>query len=382
LNRIPTYKKQYFFYADFTAIFQLLLKKAFACLSRIHAQRLFLGFPLILFFLLAACSKQKPLLLQGRTMGTTYHIKISDLQKSHIKFASLQQKVDSLLKKINMQMSTYIPGSEISRFNRSHALKPFKVTVGFMRVLKTAIRINKESGGAFDVTVAPLVDLWGFGKTGNRTRPPSSKKVQALLKEIGTRFISVSGDTAVIKSKPGVQLDFSAIAKGYGVDAVTELLKRLGFANFMVEIGGEVRVKGKKGSQNWKIGIDRPITGAAPGSTLEGVLNLQDMAAATSGDYRNYFLYKNALYSHEINPRNGQPIQNGVASVTVLAPNCMLADAMATAIMVMGAEKGLKWVDSKKGIEAMVIVHNGKQFIEAFSSGFKKYFQSGSHNTT
>ncbi len=328
---------------------------------------------IIVLFTAVSCSKPEPLLLQGRTMGTTYSIKIADRLDGSQTAENIQRDIDSLLKEINRQMSTYIPASEISRFNSSQSTEPFKVSKDFIKVLSLSMDIYKESGGAFDVTIGPLVNLWGFGKNGTRSEPPAKEQVTRMLSTMGTKHLQILGGPMIVKSIPSIELDFGAIAKGYGVDAAGGLLLANGFKNFMIEIGGEVVVKGTKAGEKWKIGIDRPAAGAQPGQNLQAILNIEDIAAATSGDYRNYFMHGDSLYSHEIDPRNGRPIQNGAASVTVLAPSCMLADAMATAIMVMGKEDGLKWVESKPGIEAMIIVHDGKDFKEAVSSGFKAY---------
>jgi len=329
-------------------------------------------FLVIIALFLVRCQPPKALHINGRTMGTTYHLVLADKNFPSGQLAHVQQKTDSLLQVVNQQMSTYMPESEISRFNRFEKSDRFTVSPAFTRVLRLALQINRESGGLFDVTVAPLVNLWGFGTKGNRNNPPSDQEINTLLKEIGSRYIEVVNDTTIRKNNPKVMLDFSAIAKGFGVDEVAGLLQALNFQNFLVEIGGEVVTRGTKFGQPWKIGIDRPLPDAVPGSNLEAVLHLQNAAMATSGDYRNYFTSGDSLYSHEIDPRSGRPIQTGVASVTVLAPSCMLADAMATAIMVMGAQKGRDWVESKPGVEAMIIVHSASGFKEIMSSGFKK----------
>lgn len=328
---------------------------------------------LLSLFFLISCQPPEALRVSGRTMGTTYHLVLADSHFPAGQLSTVKQKTDSLLNVVNLQMSTYIPNSEISRFNHFKTTEPFTVSPAFTSVLRLALQINRESGGLFDVTVAPLVNLWGFGTKGNRSAPPSGKEINHLLEHIGSRYIQVINDTTIRKTNPKVMLDFSAIAKGYGVDAVAALLRKFNFQNFLVEIGGEVITSGTRFGQSWKIGIDRPLPDALPGSNLEAVLHLRDAAMATSGDYRNYFTAGDSLYSHEIDPRSGRPIQTGVASVTVLAPSCMLADAMATAIMVMGAAKGLAWVESKPGVEAMIIVHAGKSFKEKMSSGFKNF---------
>ncbi len=334
---------------------------------------------LIIALFLVRCQPPETLHVNGRTMGTTYHLVLAEKAFPAKQLTRVKHKTDSLLQIVNQQMSTYIPTSEISRFNRFQKSDPFTVSPAFSKVLRLALQINRESGGLFDVTVAPLVNLWGFGIKGNRNNPPSAQEINTLLKDIGSRYIEVVNDTTIRKTNPKVMLDFSAIAKGYGVDAVAGLLQELNLQNFLVEIGGEVVTRGTRFGQPWIIGIDHPLPDAVPGSNLEAVLYLQNAAMATSGDYRNYFTSGDSLYSHEIDPRSGRPIQTGVASVTILAPSCMLADAMATAIMVMGAQKGLEWVESKPGVEAMIIVHSAKGFKEIMSSGFKTFLDSENH---
>ncbi len=334
--------------------------------------------PILLFlslFALNAC-QQAPETISGRTMGTTYHVVLAAPQPRGNTVGTVKQKIDSLLQTVNLQMSTYIPESEIARFNRLNTSEPFRVSAAFTRVLKLALQIYSESGGLFDVTVGPLVNLWGFGTKGQRTTPPDPEQIREILQRVGSRFMEVVDDTTIRKINPELQLDFSAIAKGYGVDAVAELLEKIGYSNFLVEIGGEVVTRGRKNGNPWRIGIDRPLPGALPGTNLEKVLKLRNAAMATSGDYRNFFTSGDSSYSHEIDPRNGRPVRNNMASVTIIAPSCMLADAMATAIMVMGAEKGMAWVESKTEVEALIITHNGNAFGERSSSGFESLISS------
>ncbi len=320
--------------------------------------------------ILNACNKSEPVAISGHTMGTTFHVVLADIGIDTKKAATVKDKMDSLLQTVNQQMSTYIQESEISRFNQYTDMKPFPVSAPFIRVLRLALKIHSESNGLFDVTVGPLVNLWGFGTKGNRTTPPEPKQIRETLKQVGSQFIKIINDSTIRKTNPHIQLDFSAIAKGYGVDVVAELLQKAGYSNFLVEIGGEVITRGSKDGIPWKIGIDRPLPDVVPGSDLETVLELHNAAMATSGDYRNYFTSGDSLYSHEIDPRNGRPVHNNMASVTILAPSCMLADAMATAIMVMGAKKGLEWVESKPGVEAFIITHDGKELKEISSRNF------------
>jgi len=334
------------------------------------------GLYFFILLFLVACRQQEVIELSGHTMGTTYHIKIIRSMDQNLTADRLQPSVDSLLEEINQQMSTYRPQSEISQFNRWPDNKPFKVSSEFKEVVKKALEIYRLTDGAFDITVAPLVDLWGFGKRGSKFQPPDSLKVRKVLSRVGSQYLNICGDSALCKSIPDLQIDLSAIAKGYGVDAVAGLLKAKGFRNFLVEIGGEVFASGQRGSRPWRIGVDQPIYGAPFGQQVEAVLELKDCAVATSGDYRNYFEYKGKIYSHEIDPRSGWPVANGLASVTVIAPDCMTGDALATAIMVMGADQGLRLINELKDMEVLIILRNEKgSFKKIESDSLRKYLK-------
>lgn len=330
-------------------------------------------FFLLAFVILISCGRREPVQFAGATMGTTYLVKIIDVQRSELTAETLQTKVDSLLREVNLRMSTYIDSSEISRFNDHSNSNAFVVSPSFVEVLDTALNIYAQSDGAFDVTVAPLVDLWGFGRGEARSAPPDADTINRIKTRVGAHHIKIIDDSTIIKTEPNVRLDLSAIAKGYGVDAVAALLDRLGYEQFMVEIGGEVVVRGSKNGDPWIIAIDQPAPDARHGKDIKALLQLKDIAVASSGDYRNFFRYGDTLYSHAIDPRTGRPVQNGVTSVTVLAPNCMLADAFATAFMVMGVKQGMALAESRKNVEAYMIVRRDGAYEEFFSSGFKSY---------
>jgi FAD:protein FMN transferase len=328
---------------------------------------------MIILCILAACGTDNTVSFSGETMGTWYNIKIISADLDQDQQNELKNDIDERLILVNNQMSTYIESSEISRFNQSPAETPFKVSKSFMQVLSLASQITAESAGAFDVTVMPVVNLWGFGRAGRRDEPPSEADVLRLKHFVGMDKITIKEDS-ILKSHAQTELDFSAIAKGYGVDEVAGLLQQKGFKNYMVEIGGEVVVKGENGKGGlWKIGIDRPDIEPAVERNFEAILKISDLAIATSGDYRNYFISGDSLYSHTIDPVTCRPIVNGVASVTVIAPTCALADAMATAIMVMGETRGLEWVESKAGVETMIIVRQQDRFRISASSGFDSF---------
>ncbi|NOZ03337.1 MAG: FAD:protein FMN transferase [FCB group bacterium] len=345
-----------------------------------HPQyRLYAQFRLGIFFLLllfVGCTRKPPeIVLTGQTMGTTYTVKVlpGDLP---VNSESLQAGIDSVLVEINRQMSTYSEQSEISRFNRSRDLAPFPVSSAFAAVVQRALEISALTKGAFDITVMPLVDLWGFGPHHSADdqiwSPPKASEIEIMLRKIGFDKLSVA-DGTIQKAIPGLQLDVNAIAKGYGVDAVANYLMDRGFNRFLVEIGGEVRGLGEnQKGEPWLIGIDQPRLGSFPGADIRATVLLENNALATSGDYRNYFEYQGELYSHAIDPRTGYPTQSKVASATVMAPTCMDADALATALMILGEEEGLKLIESLPEVEALIIIRERDgQFRQRVSSGMK-----------
>jgi len=247
-----------------------------------------LGIMILLF--LATCSSDTMITFSGKTMGTYYNIKIISSDLDQDEKDTLKEEIDELLVQTNNQMSTYIESSEISRFNVSSANTPFDFSESFIKVLSLANQITAESGGAFDATVMPAVNLWGFGKDGRRDEPPSDGKVAELKNYVGMDKITIDGNT-ITKSHLQTELDFSAIAKGYGVDVVADLISQKGLANYMVEIGGEVVVKGLNAKDGlWRIGIDKPDIEPSVDRNFQAILEIKDVAVATSGDYRNYFI--------------------------------------------------------------------------------------------
>lgn len=292
--------------------------------------------------------------ISGETMGTTYHIKYLDPEG-----VSYQDAIDSLLEKYNRSLSTYVPNSEISRFNKGTILKyssPF-----FYPVLHRSREIYEKTHGAFDPTVGPLVNAWGFGSADSEM--PDSATVDSLLQLVN--FDSIYFDSiSVCKLMEGIALDFNAIAKGYGVDVVAGLLRSEGVQNMMVEIGGEVYCQGKNGSgETWVIGIDDPTAGTRD---LLVKVKLDSLALATSGNYRNYYEKDGVKYSHTINPKTGYPVRHTLLSASVFAADCMTADAYATAFMVLGLEGAKKILEENNDLEAYLIYNNEKGRMDAF----------------
>ncbi len=275
---------------------------------------------------------------RGPTMGTAYMVKVFDPPEGFPD--DWKVRVDRELRQVNDQMSTYLKSSEVSRFNDSDSLDWFPVSAATAHVVDEALTIHQQSRGALEVTIAPLVDAWSFGPGKRNLKPPEAAVIAELLASIGSEHLAVRRDPpALRKSLAGLSIDLSAIAKGHGVDRVVDLLRGLGAENTFVEIGGDLRVTGDKAGEFWKVGIQQPDVA---GDVVAVAHPLKDKAMATSGDYRNFFEYDGTRYSHTIDPRSGFPVQHNLASVTVIADDCMTADAWATAINVLGSDAGLE----------------------------------------
>jgi FAD:protein FMN transferase len=327
-------------------------------------------FLLVFVLLLAGCSFNKEVAFSGKTMGTTYHIKV--VAGLFTRTANLQKKIDARLDEINKSMSTFRKDSEISRFNSDQNVgEKFKISDDFFNVLIVARKIYKETGGAWDGTVKPLVDLWGFGNGKIRQTIPEKSQIKALLSEVGFNNIEISPDHYLVKKKASIFLDLASIAKGYGVDQVAALIRNNGINDFLVEIGGEVFASGfRKDGKKWRIGINRPQENA-PFNQVYKVVDIHDKGFATSGDYRNFFEVHRKRFSHIIDPRNGYPVDNGVVSVSILADTCTFADGLATAVMVLGDKKGLDLVNQLESTECFIVTQtkNGA-LVDHYSKGF------------
>lgn len=347
--------------------------------------------PLALFFIWqqTRLEHQGPILtLRGNTMGTTYTVKVHGTQG--LSSSILQDKITARLKNISRIMSTWDQTSEISRFNQSPAHKKIPLSPELYLVVKTALDLSRASEGAFDPTVGPLVDALGFGPSKKR-KLPNKKALQTTADKVGYKFLVLKRQS-LEKTKPGVELDLSAIAKGYGVDQVALLLEAEGAKNYLVEIGGETRVLGKNLKGNpWAIGIETPTERAktespktGPNQThTEAIVGLSKGALATSGRYRRFISTNDVnkkegkkTRHHIIDPRTGRSSPLSTLAVTVFAPTCMIADALATTLMVLGPEKGLIWLkkntENYPQTEARFISPGPKKtFITHQTPGFK-----------
>lgn len=324
----------------------------------------------ILMVVLAGCDEPF-MAISGSTMGTTFQVKIAR-DEGALDARVLAREIDARLDEVNRQMSTYRKDSEISRFNRSRSTNWVRVSPDFARVLRVAHQISTWSDGAFDVTVGPLVNLWGFGPNAIPARVPSPDSIAARKARVGYEKVRVDRSASAIKKEVGgVYCDLSAIGKGFGVDRVASYLDSLGVEGYFIEIGGELRTKGRNHlGQRWRVGIASP---AEPGA-LQKVLALENMSLATSGDYHNYFERDGVRYSHTLDPRTGRPITHGLASVSVVHPSCLYADGLATAINVMGPERGFAFAEAR-GLAAFMIVRREEGFVEKMTAQFEKLVQ-------
>jgi thiamine biosynthesis lipoprotein len=324
----------------------------------------------VLLSLLAACTtgSEHPVLeLRGETMGTSYSIQVVDLAAT-IDPDALREKIDAELESVNAIMSTYREDSELSAFNRSRSTDWLPVSPELASLVKEALWTSEVSRGAFDLTVGPLVNLWGFGPGERIDAAPTDAQIAQARKHVGYHKLSARQvPPALRKSDPDLYLDLSAIAKGYGVDRVAELLERAAIANYLVEIGGELRGRGYNGQGlAWRIAIERPDPGLRQ---VERIVELCDGAMATSGDYRNFFESNGKRYSHMIDPKTGRPVTHDLASVTVLAPRTARADALATTFLVLGPEAGLTLAESLK-TPALFIQRTPEGYIELETNTF------------
>ncbi len=331
-----------------------------------------LAFAGLVFFGLLGCHSEnrvtnEPILISGDTMGTVYKIKVSG-PPDGLTDARLQQEVDDRLKYINDLMSTYLPESEISRFNRSQDDEWFEVSPETATVLGKAREISENTDGAFDVTVGPLVNLWSFGPDGRHEEIPTDDEIEQARANVGFQHIEVrASPPALLKTHPDVYVDLSAIAKGFAVDEVTRVLDGLGITRYMVEIGGEVRTGGRKqDGTSWKIGIEKPISTVR---VLQHIVELEDRALATSGDYRNFFEKDGLRYSHTIDARTGRPVAHNLASVSVISDNCTFSDAMATALTVMGPDEAFQYA-TDNDIDVLLIIRVADGFEVKTTKGF------------
>ena len=325
--------------------------------------------PVLLLFIIATVfivRKQTPYQEnEGKIFGTIYHATYQYPE-------NLQKEIEAELKKVDNSLSPFNQASIISRINRNEDATPDSL---FTEVIGCSEKISQETNGAFDITIAPLANVWGFGfKKGAF---PDSVTVDSLLEITGYEKIKLENGK-FIKSDPRIMISCSAVAKGYGSDVVARYFDRKGIQNYMIEIGGEVVVKGNNPKKTpWHIGISKPVDDSlSVNQELQTVLKITNVGMATSGNYRNFYYKDGKKYAHTIDPKTGYPVQHSLLSATVIAPDCMSADAYATSFMVMGLEKSEAFAEANPGIDAFFIYEdeNGKTQTW-FTSGMKKYIE-------
>lgn len=295
-------------------------------------------------------SRSKYQTSQGEIFGTTYHVRYNSTQK-------LDREIEQELFRVDTIFSLFKENSLLSRFNRGE--DKGKGNTLFAEVIKLSLEISNETEGAFDITVAPLVNAWGFGFKNKQ--PLSNQQVDSLQKLVGYQHLSFNGKE-ITKDIPNLQIDCGAIAKGYAVDRIAKLLSDKGCQNYMVEIGGEVVVKGNNDKgEKWKIGINKPTQHALPTEEdLQTLLSLTNCGIATSGNYRNFYIKDGKKYAHSIDPKTGYPVQHSLLSATVISQSCAKSDALATAFMVMGLDKAKAFVETHKDIQVYFIYADEK----------------------
>lgn len=316
-------------------------------------------------------------------MGTAYSVVIV-APVLPVEKQALRQALEALLEQTDREMSTYRADSELMRLNRAASGDWRPVSQPLLRVLQAAQETSRLSDGAFDITIGPLVNLWGFGPGEKKAAAPTSREIDAALERVGYQKLQLDAAASAVKKAPGLFLDLSAIAKGYGVDRIARYLQGLGLANYLVEIGGEIRARGVN-SDNvpWRVGIEKPLAGRR---AVHRLIELRDAAMATSGNYRNFFEQDGVRYSHAIDPRAGRPTRRRLLSVTVLHPTAMRADAWATALLIAGPEQGFALAE-KHGLAAYFLIdamtgaaaqrpeeNGGGAWLEKFTANFKPAF--------
>ncbi|WP_440222165.1 FAD:protein FMN transferase [Dokdonella sp. MW10] len=317
----------------------------------------------------AGCGSPRLQVLEGETMGTTWSVKLAARDDAD---STLRAGIQAELDEVVAQMSTWEADADLTRFNRSPAGTWFAFPAEAKQVLDAAFALARDSGGAYDPTVGPLVSLWGFGPDGERHEAPSVEQIAAARARVGWQRVAFGDDGRVLQ--PGdTMIDLSSIAKGFGVDEVARHLDRAGVADYLVEVGGELRAKGRRpDGTDWHVAVQRPVENdRTDGVDAQHVLALRDLSLATSGDYRHFFEQRGRRYSHTIDPRTAEPVAHALASVTVVHADCMQADALATALTVLGPDEGWDYAQ-RHGLAVLFITRHGEGFEERMTPAFEK----------
>jgi len=326
-----------------------------------------------LLLALAGCSRGEPQpeVLRGNVFGTFFEVSIGaqhDIDQAYIESGVLEA-----LEMVDQQMSTYREDSDLNRINQAPLGEPVQVPAELFYVLQVGYNVAEQSEGAFDYTVGALVNLWGFGPEGRVETAPSEELLKQRLAEVGFRYIELDEANQTVTRHADVFVDLSGIAKGYGVDVVSDYLLSQGIDNHLVNIGGDLIAKGRRSEErSWRIGIEAPND---QDQIIQQVIELHDTAMLGSGDYRNYFEEDGVRYSHTIDPTTGYPISHRLAGVNVLGADATTADALATVLMVLGEERGLEFANAHN-VAAFFIYRTGEGFGSVMSERFKREFES------
>lgn len=327
-----------------------------------------------LALLAGACARAPAsTILHGRTMGTTWSVTL--VVPAGTEVARIERGIQAEVDRVVAQMSTWEADSGLVRFNRAPAGTWQALPPEFFEVLGHALALAEDTGGAYDPTVAPLVDAWGFGPGSRGHRVPSAEEISAAQARVGWRRVRLDREGRRAYQPGGVRIDLSSIAKGFGTDQVARFLEREGVEHYLVDISGELRAHGRRpDGGDWRVAIEKPDAAAGAVESLdqvERVVALREASIATSGDYRHAFEHGGRRYSHHIDPRSGWPVEHRIASVSTIARDCMQADATGTAIMVLGPEEGMAWAE-RRGLAVLLIVREGDGFVERMSSAFAR----------
>ncbi len=295
---------------------------------------------------------------QGRTMGSPYTVKIVDGKLTEAQVVAIKVEIENCLTEVNRQMSNYQPDSELSRFNKAPANAPFKVSPEFGKVIRFSLELSRLSDGAFDPTLGPLINLWGFGETTSQHAVPPDADIKAAISKTGWHHLTENDAGEMTKDLPGLAVDLGAVAKGFGTDQMFHVLQGHGLQNIYVSIAGEVRVLGHNPhGTKWMVGISVPVDHWRDDKPMAAMVSISNQALSTSGDYQKFFVdEKGRRLCHIIDGKTGIPVQHNLAAVTIVAPESMLADGYATTAFVLGVEAGMKFIDSRPDSAALFII--------------------------
>jgi FAD:protein FMN transferase len=307
------------------------------------------------------CAADLPLIAwEGQTMGCTYTVKLVDAQLSSDQVDALKGEVEQCLKKVNRQMSHYDPNSDLSRFNRAPANVPFKVPPEFARVIRRGLDLNRLSDGAFDPTLGPVIDLWGFGAKTDLRTSPAEAELRHAMQQTGCQHLSVTPKDELVKDIPKLRLNPSSLVKGFGSDEIVRVLRGHGLTNIYAAISGDIVTCGHNAQgQRWRVGISVPVLNWAPGDPVAAVLHLSSQAVSTSADNEKFFIdAQGRRWGHIFNPKTGHPVQHKLASVSVVADSCMTSSSLATTLFVLGPEAGSRFIEDLTNAAALFIVRD------------------------